>query len=277
MRNFFQVSVIAALVPTAAQASQAWGVVGGSSSSISLQAIDVATGSVGASAVSGGSLAFINVTDLASDPARYPGVVWAVRYSPLVGNELIAVNPHLKTIVNYALINAPTAVRSLAINPVDGVMYGASDSALYTINPVTGSSLFVGSTSASLADGLGFDNAGQLYGVEQSSRFVRVSTTNASTTFLGQFPGAISSAYFFDLAVRPEDGVMYALGGLTGGYQLFTLGLTDGAVAPVGLSLGRPSGLAFTNVPEPSAFGVAAALAGGLAWGRGRRRRQVVA
>jgi hypothetical protein len=181
---------------------------------------------------------------------------------------LIAVDPLQQEILLYALIDAPTVIESLAVNPVDGVMYGASNYALYSLNAFTGLSTLVGTTRFPLSKGLGFDNSGQLYGIEDANRLVRVSTTDASVTLVATFP----LDRMEDIAARPEDGVMYGLG--YGGYQLFTIDLNDGALTSVGRSLNRPSGLAFTNVPEPSCL-VFLAMATGTLVCR-RRRYQLI-
>ena len=60
-----------------------------------------------------------------------------------------------------------------------------------------------------------------------------------------------------DIAVRPEDGVMHGLG--HSGIPEYTYGLyridpSTAAVSHVGPSLGRPGGVAFTVVPEPTAL-----------------------
>jgi hypothetical protein len=241
--------------------SQAWGIGSGNTTSIVLNPIDVTNGAVGPNLVLGDSLQFTNVDDLASDPIRYRGLIWAVRNSS-AGNELIAVSPLQQKIVSYALIDASTVVESLAVNPVDGVMYGASTNALYSLNPFTGVSTFVGITRFPLSKGLGFDNAGQLYGIEDQNRLVRVSTADASVTLVA----TLALSRMEDIAARPENGVMYGLG--FGGYQLFTIDLNNGALTSVGPSLTRPSGLAFTNVPEPSSLAFVTMVAGTLAFRR---------
>ena len=61
-----------------------------------------------------------------------------------------------------------------------------------------------------------------------------------------------------DIAVRPEDGVMFGLGfgaGPAHDYSLYQINLTTGAVTDIGPSIGRPGGLAFTaNAMLPCDF-----------------------
>lgn len=231
-------------------ASQAWGVtVGnnavGSTAFIRLHEIDTSTGEVGDLSSSTGSIQGASVSDLASDPLRHPTFVWAVRDSS-VGNELIAVDPFREEIVSNALIDAPQSILSIAIDPLTGVMFGASSAAIYSIDPFDGSSNLVGNTSAPVTKGLGFDSTGRLFGIEGNNRLVEVDTLTAATSLVAE----LDVIRMEDIAVRPEDGVMYGLG--YADYQLFTINLDDGAVSSVGNSLGRPGGLAFTAVPEPS-------------------------
>jgi hypothetical protein len=66
--------------------------------------------------------------------------------------------------------------------------------------------------------------------------------------------------YPADIAVHPATGVMYGLGfdnQPSVDYGLYQIDLTTGAIANIGQSLFRPAGLAFTAIPEPTAFTLA--------------------
>lgn len=250
MKTIALLLLLSVTIADSASASQAWGVNVGGSGPIRLQSIDIKTGGVTSISQSGDSLLGASVRDLASDPVRDATRVWAVRSSG-VGNELIAVDPYRELLLSYTLIDAPSDIRSLAIDPTTGVMYGASTGELYTIDPLTGSTMLLGNTAVDntaedVSRGLGFDNAGQLFGIGGSNRLLAIDKTNASSLLIAELP----LLRMEDIAVRPEDGVMYGLG--YSGYDLYKIDTADGSVTSVGPSVGRPGGLAFTAVPEPS-------------------------
>ena len=233
-----------------AHASQAWGVTVGNSTSIDLRRIEIATGDVSTLSRSGDSLLFANVDDLASDPVRHPRLVWAVRTSGN-GNELIAVDPYLEQIVSLATIDAAETILAIAIDPLTGAMYGTSTNALYTIDAFNGESTLVGATADPVTSGLGFDLSGRLFGVGApqagpSAEFVEIDTADASLNMIG----TLVTNGVLDIAADPTDGVMYGLGPNV--YQLVSIDLASSDVTPVGDSLSRPGGLAFTGVPEPA-------------------------
>ena len=248
-----------------AVASQAWGVAGGNSTAISLYPINTATGTVSFSEVSesGGTLAFANIDDLASDPVRYPQLVWAVRTS-IDGNELIAVDPYRESILSYAIIDASSDILGIAINPRSGVMFGTSTDALFTVDAFTGESNLVGETSLPDISGLGFDDTGRLFGI-QGTQFVEIDIMDASITSIG----TVSANQFSDIAADPQSRTLYGLG--LNIYELVTIDPSSGTVTTVGESLIRPSGLAFTAVPEPSSWlmVIIAGLVMIMPWSRG--------
>jgi hypothetical protein len=227
-------------------ASQLWGVTVGNSTSINLHPIESATGVVLATKSIGANLTFANVDDLASDPARQPSVVWAIR-SSIAGNELIAVNPFQGQLLSLTVLNAPTPILSIAIDPTDGAFYGASSNFLYRIAPETGAATLVGATAMPVHKALGFDLQGNLFGVSHENILVNVNKATAATAAVATF----SLYRMEDIAVRPEDGVMFGLGYAP--YSLYQMDKGTAQVVEVGPSLGRPGGLAFTAVPEPAA------------------------
>jgi hypothetical protein len=220
-------------------ASNLWGIYVGNNTSILLNELDPATGAIYSTLPIGEGLAFTNVDDLASDPLRQPRVVWAIRNS-INGNELIAVDPFDKKLLSLTVLDAPTPIDSLAIDPTDGALYGASASALYRISTETGQTTLVGPTSMSVAKALGFDATGTLYGIANNNVLVSVNKQSAATTVVA----TLALGRMEDMAVRPEDGVMYGLGYA---YNLYQIDLATGALKTVGPSVIRPSGLAFTS------------------------------
>lgn len=245
-----------------AQATQAWGVNGGNNSFISLSMLDLSTGDVTGVPRRTDTLSNGAATrDLASDPLRYPAFVWGIRDGS-AGNELIGVNPFEEGRVSYALLDTPDPIVAIAIDPTTGVMYGAAGTDLYSIDPFDGESAFIGSAELAIDDGLGFDLSGDLYAID-SDQIIAVDKQDGSSTVIGP----IVTNGFIDLAADPSTGTLYALGPDI--YDLVTID-SNGVVTTVGSSLGRPSGLAFTAVPEPgaAALGFLAMLGGGL--GRAR-------
>jgi hypothetical protein len=240
----FRIVVILVSVPVTSPlfGSQFWGVVVANGTSVVLNPIDVATGSVSDSSTSGSGLAFTPVLDLASDPIRHPNVVWAVR-SSIVGNELIAVDPFEEELLSNKLLDAPSPITSLAMDPTSGHMFGASNAALYQISIGTGQTTLIGPTSSSVAKGLGFDLDGNLYGIGGENVLVTVNKSTAAINVIAP----MNVNRMEDIAVRPEDGIMYGLGFA---YNLYQIDLATGALTTVGPSLSRPSGAALTSDPN---------------------------
>lgn len=228
---------------TAASGSQLWGTNSGSSSNFGLSPIDIATGAV-APMINIGAVGTASVDDMASDPMRQPGVVWGVR-NPLAGNQLVSIDPFGQQLLATTSITAPEAIRSLAIDPLTGLFYGASTANLYRINDQTGATTLVGPTALAVDRALGFDSLGNLFGVANSNVLVSVNKQSGATSTIATMP----LSRMEDMAFDPDSGIMYGLGF---GYSLYQINLASGALNVVGPSLGRPAGMAFTIVPEPT-------------------------
>lgn len=228
---------------TAASGSQLWGTYSGSSSNIGLTLIDIATGAV-APVINIAAVGSASVDDMASDPMRQPSVVWGVR-NPLAGNQLVSIDPFSQQLLATTSINAPEAIRSLAIDPLTGAFYGASTANLYQINNQTGATTLVGPTALAIDRALGFDSLGNLFGVANSNVLVSVNKQSGVTSTIATMP----LTRMEDMAFDPDSGIMYGLGF---GYSLYQINLTSGALTVVGPSLTRPAGMAFTDVPEPT-------------------------
>ena len=93
-------------------------------------------------ATSIGATGFDNLGDLTSDtrPASY--TIWA---NQITTNSLLEVDPSTGGAVVAAPFDSPTAIVSLALDPITGILYGntsvgygATQDDLYTIDPATG-------------------------------------------------------------------------------------------------------------------------------------------
>jgi hypothetical protein len=218
-------------------ATELWATDAGGSSSINLSQINIATGAVlSTKSISG--LASATTNDFASDPIREPSLLWGVRWSAFV-NQLVAIDPFQTQLLSSVQLNSPTPIKSLAIDPTDGVLYGAGGTSLYRIARATGTTTLVGNASTSLDRALSFDAIGNLYGISGSSLVTVDKSTGATNTV------ATLAVSLEDIAASPDNGTMYGLG-LGSTYSLYQINLATGATTAVGQSLLRPSSLAFT-------------------------------
>lgn len=190
-----------------------------------------------------------------------------VQFDPVTGNE------NGRT----AISNADGSIVSIAFDVVSGKMYGNTTIAfsgtqhLYEIDVLSGNATLVGRLPYSEVYALGFGLDGTLYGIDDVTRdFFTISTADATTSLIANI-----QVQSFDLAVRPEDGVMFAL---RSGFApaLMTIDKTTGNIADVGplTPSENIAGLAFgpTEVPEPGTFVLAALGLIGAGFLRRRRR-----
>ncbi len=203
--------------------------------------------------------------DMTSDwrPATFR--LWTL--DPL-DRKLIQINP--ATGLGTAIGTLPPNFTSLAFDVTTGLLYAADQRNLYLVDPATAATTLVGLTGRTDVNGLGFDLNGVLFGVGfGNASLVTLNTSTGQATTVG--PLGVDSVA--DLAVRPDDGVMFAttVSGLFGLYQVDVASGHATLVGPTGLVNGI-DGLAFSpEVPEPSGAAFALiGLAGGFA---GRRRR----
>jgi hypothetical protein len=163
-------------------------------------------------------------------------------------------------------------INALAFNVATGTLYGVAGGSLYRIDPSTASTTLVGNTGYGSYTCLGSDLAGDLFGLTTADNIlVRI---NPATGF-GQAIGPAGTARISDLAVRPEDGVMFGIRNLAGlttpfSYSLLTIDTATAATTLVGTEQSNQtmSGLAFSPaVPEPSVV-VLAAMASFVYFGR---------
>lgn len=245
--KFFIVAVCFALgsVTASSFGSELWATNSGSGSSIDLNQIDITTGAVISTKRVASGLASASVDDLASDPIREPSVLWGVRWSAFV-NQLVAIDPYQNTLLSSIQLNSPTPIHSLAIDPTTGVLYGAGGTSLYRIERQSGTTTLIGAGSTSLDRSLGFDAAGNLFGIAANNDLLAVDKHTGASNVV-----ATLSTSMVDIAARPENGMLYGLGGI---YNLYKLDLATGALTTIGPSLSRPSSLGFTSIPEPTSL-----------------------
>lgn len=237
-------------------ASTPWGAgVGGAPGGVlRVQQINIATGETAPSILIAGNGSRAGVLDLASDPIGEPELVWSLNYTRDFGSELLAFNPHLRQMLSSVPLDTSLDLQGLAIDPTTGQFYAASPTTLFQINPVTGGATQIGQTTYDVGKAIGFDLAGNLYGtgvVDMQHVLISINKVSAVAEVVG-----LTAARLEDIATRPENGLMYGLGygGDPAAYTLYQIDLTTGSLKDIGLSLGRPGGLAFTGIPEPTTF-----------------------
>ena len=249
--NVWRIIAVTALASSATNvhASQQWGVDAGSRPAIEVVPIDVITG-VTSPAVPIATPQTAGSDDFASDPLRQPNLIWLVRWN-INGSRLVAFDPFAEQLVANVLLDSPSPMHSLAIDPTNGSFYGATATDLYVINKTSGVTKHVGPTNASRA--LGFDSVGNLFGVSGTNDFVSVNTLTGATATIAQ----LGFQNVEDIATDPDTNLLYGLAG--GG--LYEIDPASGVTTLVGSSVRRPAGLAFTDVPEPTAATLALVLA----------------
>jgi hypothetical protein len=110
------------------------------------------------------------------------------------GTSLVTFDKTDGTVTTVANLNVP-GLESIAFNPSSGVLFGAAQNGLYTIDPTTGASSFVGSFgnpyNLNLAQNIRFDSDGNLYlsNTSGNTDIYRVNTSNGNATFVGEATG----------------------------------------------------------------------------------------
>ena len=212
--------------------------------------------------------------DLTSDPRNGSFRLWANR---ITSNELVLLNPVTGAEISAVAMDSPDNIVSIAFDTVTGklygntsVGYGAPFEALYEIDPSNGATTFIGRIIFDNVYALGFDQAGELFGVSDfSNELISISTASGNGTFVA----GVQFNDVFDIASRPSDGVMFATDTATN--RLYQLDTSNGNMIEVGQEIGGVQGnlvgLAFGPIPAP---GTAAILAlGGIAATKRRRIR----
>lgn len=200
-----------------------------------------------------------NVGDLTSDTRPGSFTIWGVR---IASNELLTFDATTgigtvgPTITGLTGVN--DRITSLAFDATTGTLYGnttdafgaTGGDALYSIDPTTGLSTLIGRIGFSNVFALGFDNSGALFGISDASdELISIDTASG----LGGLVAPIALDLAFDLAARPEDGVMFVAD--SGTFSLYTIDTATGLttlVGPYGAGT-NVVGLAFSPaVPEPT-------------------------
>jgi hypothetical protein len=200
------------------------------------------------------------LTDLASDWRPGSFRIRGIRSS----HALTLVDP---TTGNQPLVGiTPPSIEGLAFNVADGILYGVGGGDLFRIDPTTAATTLVGRTGFSYAC-LGSDLNGNLFGVTfPDNILVRINPA----TGIAQAIGSLGTVLISDLAVRPEDGVLFGVRNVIPqpnqpfAYSLVKVDTATAATTLVGNEqLNKTMGaLAFSPaVPEPSALSLAAIAA----------------
>ena len=241
---------------------------GSTFSASSLFSVDQSTGAL----TSIGAMGAV-IGDMTSNTSA--GIVWGIGLSGEFANQLYTVNTATGAAGSpLAITGVQGQITSIAYDGVTGTMFGNTTAgfggadALYSIDLSTGVATQIGAIGISNVYALGFAG-GALYGVSDVSKnLVSISTA----TGVGSNIGATGLGFVFDIAARPEDGVMFASD--SGNNAMYTVDLATGATTLVGAfgSSQNIAGLAFVGeVPEPSTYVLMIAGLLGLGWIARRR------
>lgn len=120
-------------------------------------------------------------------------------YGIVNSSSLVTLNPAAGATLNSVSFNV-SCIESLAVSS-GGTLYGATQGALYTINPLNGHATLIGNFNNSLIGNSGqnirFDNDGNLYDTDAgvnatNTDLFRISTASGAATLMGvvtNFPG----------------------------------------------------------------------------------------
>jgi hypothetical protein len=163
--------------------------------------------------------------------------------------------------INITAAGLLIVITDLALQPSTGFLYGNYlnttnfTNTIYRIDKATGVATVVGNTGRTGAT-LAFSPGGVLYMTtaefDMNAVFLRgfLNTVDPSTGAILTTSSPFTTAHVGGLAVRPEDGVIFASGGRPG--DIYTLS-TSGTQTLVGITgVGGVGDLAFAPVPEPA-------------------------
>jgi hypothetical protein len=213
---------------------------------------------------------------LFNDVAASPG---GTLYGIVNSSSLVTLNPATGATLNSVSFNV-SGIESLAVSS-GGTLYGATQGALYTINPVSGHATLIGNFNNSLIGNSGqnirFDYDGNLYDTDAgvnatNTDLFRISTASGAATLMGvvtNFPGltlenAGSQMYGVGIQVGSASALVQDLVGI----DLSTLKSggtnSNGSLVDVGYNLltaNFPNNYNFSSsatfivsVPEPGAI-----------------------
>ena len=164
-----------------------------------------------------------------------------------------------------------SGIESIAFNPNNGVLFGASESGLYTIDPTTGQASYVGDFGSpygcNLWQNIRFDSDGNLYlsNTSGNTDIYRVNTDTGSATFVGEVTGYANlilengSQYMYGVSIPSINGaaaapvlVSFDLGSFVNGGTNADGSLHQISVTMVGAGNQFPINFNFSgNVPNP--------------------------
>jgi len=166
---------------------------------------------------------------------------------PAGGSRLLQLNPANGSLLSSVAITnggQPISIADLAAQPVTGVLYGVQsptdgtngEGKLYTIDKATGVATLVGNTGHFFG-AIAFAPNGTLYMTAADLNFATGDTINPVLLTLNPATAATLTSVpvasqLGALAVRPEDGVIFAGNGDQ--HQLFTINPATGAMTLVG-------------------------------------------
>jgi len=166
-----------------------------------------------------------------------------------------------------------SGIESIAFNPNNGALFGASESGLYTIDPTTGQTSYIGDFGSpygcNLWQNIRFDSDGNLYlsntGDGSGTDIYQVNTTTGSATFEGEVEGYADlilengSQYMYGVSIPSINGadaqpvlVSFNLGSFVAGGTNADGSINQISVTMVGSGADFPVNFNFSgNVPNP--------------------------
>jgi hypothetical protein len=164
-----------------------------------------------------------------------------------------------------------SGIESIAFNPNNGVLFGASESGLYTIDPTTGQASYIGDFGSpygcNLWQNIRFDSDGNLYlsNTGDNTDLYQVNTNTGSATFVGEVNGYANlilengSQYMYGVSIPSINGanaqpvlVSFDLGSFVAGGTNADGSIHQISVTMVGAGGDFPVNFNFSgNVPNP--------------------------
>jgi hypothetical protein len=186
------------------------------------------------------------------------------------GAFLVTFDSSSGAVTPVASMNVP-GLESIAFDPSDGTLFGAAQNGLYTIDPITGASSFVGSFGSpynlNLAQNIHFDSDGNLYlsNTGDNTDIYRVNTDTGNATFEGEVEGYSDlvlengSQYMYGVSIPSINGadaapvlVSFDLGSFVNGGTNADGSIHQISVTMVGSGADFPVNFNFSgNVPNP--------------------------
>ena len=186
------------------------------------------------------------------------------------GASLVTFDPTSGAVTPVASMDVP-GLESIAFDPSDGALFGAAQSGLYTIDPTTGASTFIGSFGdpydLNLAQNIRFDSDGNLYlsNTGDNTDIYQVNTDTGAATFEGEVEGYSDlvlengSQYMYGVSIPSINGadaqpvlVSFNLGSFVNGGTNADGSINQISVTMVGSGADFPVNFNFSgNVPNP--------------------------